>query len=221
VADPLAYWKPCFDPRKNMKVVFFIRDPTPYDNDFELSQQWLNITTKNLFALTGRQNRLAVWEQVDNLDASMTDGQIQVGSTGNPPVATTLTAGANITITNNPGSITISANNPLAPQQFYNVTGNTTLEINAIFYVAALSTVDLTLPIQYPLGYTTVVLGRGANYVIKQNPGQIIHFHSMSTTMGTSGEIQSTTQFDCITLTCVEENNVFVIHPSTGNFNLV
>ena len=38
-----------------------------------------------------------------------TNGQILIGSTGGAPVLSTLTPGANVSITNNPGSITISA----------------------------------------------------------------------------------------------------------------
>jgi hypothetical protein len=38
-----------------------------------------------------------------------TNGQILIGSTGNAPVLSTLTAGSNVTITNSPGEITISA----------------------------------------------------------------------------------------------------------------
>ena len=41
--------------------------------------------------------------------AAPTDGQILIGSTGDAPVLGTLTAGENIKIANNPGSITISA----------------------------------------------------------------------------------------------------------------
>lgn len=40
--------------------------------------------------------------------AAATDGQIPIGSTGLDPSITTITAGTNITITNGPGSITIS-----------------------------------------------------------------------------------------------------------------
>lgn len=43
--------------------------------------------------------------------AALTDGQILVGSTGNAPVAATLTAGTGVTITNAAGSITIDADN--------------------------------------------------------------------------------------------------------------
>lgn len=39
-----------------------------------------------------------------------TNGELPIGSTGNPPVLSTLTAGSNISITNGAGSITIAAN---------------------------------------------------------------------------------------------------------------
>lgn len=37
------------------------------------------------------------------------DGQLIIGSTGNRPVAATLIQGANVTITNGPGTITIAS----------------------------------------------------------------------------------------------------------------
>jgi hypothetical protein len=41
--------------------------------------------------------------------AALTDGQILIGDTGSTPVATTITAGAGVTVTNGAGSITIAA----------------------------------------------------------------------------------------------------------------
>lgn len=40
---------------------------------------------------------------------TLSDGEVLIGSTGNAPVAATLTAGTNVTITNGPGSIEIEA----------------------------------------------------------------------------------------------------------------
>jgi hypothetical protein len=51
-----------------------------------------------------------------------TNGQILIGSTGDAPVLSTLTAGQNIKIANNPGSITISAT-PSSPTFQFFVTG--------------------------------------------------------------------------------------------------
>jgi hypothetical protein len=39
---------------------------------------------------------------------NLTDGQLLVGSTGNAPVATTITPGSNIVVTNGPGSVNVS-----------------------------------------------------------------------------------------------------------------
>lgn len=49
------------------------------------------------------QNSNPVW------DGPLTNGQVIIGSTGAKPVAATLTAGANVTITNSAGGVTISA----------------------------------------------------------------------------------------------------------------
>jgi hypothetical protein len=43
---------------------------------------------------------------------ALTDGQLLIGSSGNAPVAGTLTAGSGVTITNGAGSITIAVTNP-------------------------------------------------------------------------------------------------------------
>lgn len=76
-----------------------------------------NITTTGTgaytiqFSLTGTTNHcLQVGNAAGSLTslAAATDGQIPIGSTGADPVIATLTAGTNITITNGPGSITIS-----------------------------------------------------------------------------------------------------------------
>ena len=55
--------------------------------------------------------------------AAPTNGQILIGSTGNAPVLTTLTAGENINITNSPGSVTISATGGSAATLPFFVTG--------------------------------------------------------------------------------------------------
>lgn len=43
--------------------------------------------------------------------AALTDGQVLIGSTGNPPVAGTITGGTGITVTNGAGTITIDVDN--------------------------------------------------------------------------------------------------------------
>jgi hypothetical protein len=55
--------------------------------------------------------------------AAPTDGQILIGSTGKAPVLGTLTAGQNVSISNGPGSITISAQAGNAPALPFFITG--------------------------------------------------------------------------------------------------
>ncbi|MGA2978319.1 MAG: hypothetical protein ABSD76_01895 [Terriglobales bacterium] len=61
--------------------------------------------------LSGTTDGIAYFSSPTNLlsTPAPTNGQILIGSTGNAPVLGTLTAGQNVTITNAPGSVTISA----------------------------------------------------------------------------------------------------------------
>ena len=61
--------------------------------------------------LSGTQDGIAYFSSPTNLTstAAPANGQVLIGSTGNAPVLGTLTAGSNVTITNGPGSVTISA----------------------------------------------------------------------------------------------------------------
>ncbi len=61
--------------------------------------------------LAGTTNGEAYFSSPTSLTSTSApaNGQILIGSTGNAPVLSTLTAGQNVTITNSPGSVTISA----------------------------------------------------------------------------------------------------------------
>ena len=61
--------------------------------------------------LAGTLNGIAYFSSPTGLSstAAPADGQVLIGSSGNAPVLGTLTAGSNVTITNSPGSITISS----------------------------------------------------------------------------------------------------------------
>ena len=61
--------------------------------------------------LAGTSNGIAYFSSPTAVasTAAPTNGQVLIGSTGNAPVLSTITAGSNVQITNKPGSITISA----------------------------------------------------------------------------------------------------------------
>jgi hypothetical protein len=67
--------------------------------------------------ISGAADGMAYFSSPTNVTstAAPTDGQILIGSTGDAPVLGTLTAGQNIKIANNPGSITISATQSAFP----------------------------------------------------------------------------------------------------------
>ena len=52
---------------------------------------------------------------------ALTDGQLLIGDSSNPPVAATLTAGANISIASTSGSVTISASTEVVAVDYTNV----------------------------------------------------------------------------------------------------
>lgn len=91
---------------------------TPQDIATSSSPTFTGLSLVNPLAIahggTGRNN--AISKSIPYIDSSgnwqfftITDGQLLIGSTGNTPVAATLTAGSNITITNSAGGITIAS----------------------------------------------------------------------------------------------------------------
>lgn len=67
------------------------------------------------------QESIIVMDNVSDITdvGVMTDGQLAIGSTGATPVANTITAGTGITVTNAPGSITISSTGPGGGGSFF------------------------------------------------------------------------------------------------------
>ena len=74
---------------------------------------------------SGTQNGIAYFSSPTSLISTPApiNGQILIGSTGNAPVLGTLTAGQNVSITNSPGSVTISAAGGSVPTLQFFVTG--------------------------------------------------------------------------------------------------
>ena len=75
--------------------------------------------------LSGTPQGIAVFSSPTSVTSTSapTNGQILIGSTGSAPVLATLTAGANVSITNQPGSVTISASGGGSTTLPYFVTG--------------------------------------------------------------------------------------------------
>lgn len=149
--------------------------------------------------------------------AALTNGQLFIGDTGNPPVASTLTAGTGINITNGAGSITIAAT---ATGTTWNDTTGTSATLAAMnAYVSDnAGLVTYTLPATANFGDEYIIVGQGAGgWKLAQNAGQSIAFGTGNTTTGVTGYLASTNNTDSITLVCTIANTNFTVFGSVGN----
>ena len=151
------------------------------------------------------------------------NGQLLIGSTGAIPVATTLTAGTNISITNGAGSISVAAS--AAGSFTWSVITATSQSIVAFKgYVANAGTLlTFTLPVTAAVGDSFRIAGLGAGgWLIAQNSGQLIHLGSSVTTTGVGGSLASTNQYDAINIVCAVANTTFlVVDGPMGNITVV
>jgi hypothetical protein len=149
------------------------------------------------------------------------NGQTFIGSTGNDPVAATLTAGVGISITNGAGTITISGSG--SSGWVDQTTGTVTMATNTGYTSDdGASLVTFTLPTTSAIGDQVEINGKGAGlYTIAQASGQQIHFGNIASTSGASGTVSSTLQYDCIKLRCITANTIWVVVSSVGNFTIV
>jgi hypothetical protein len=148
---------------------------------------------------------------VPSWTSSMTNGQVLIGSTGATPVPATITGAAGITVTNAAGSITISGGG--GGYTWTEVTGTSqAMAANNGYITNNPALVTLTLPVSAALGTTISIAGKGAGgWKIAQNAGQEIFFGSSATTIGATGYLQSTQQFDSIELLCITANTQWTV----------
>jgi len=138
---------------------------------------------------------------VPAMTASMTNGQILIGSTGATPVPATLTAGAGISIAESAGGITIAGTG--SGIGWTEVTGTTQAgAADSGYVINNAGVVTVTLPATAAFGTIISIVGKGAGgWKIDHGTGQNIQVGASSTTP-TTGSVASTNQFDSIDLIC-------------------
>jgi hypothetical protein len=164
-----------------------------------------DLATANSATLVTNASGVPAWT------SSMTNGQVLIGSTGATPVPATITGTAGITITNAAGSITISGGG--GGYTWTEVTGvSQAMAANNGYITNNPALVTLTLPATAALGTTISIAGKGAGgWKIAQNAGQEIFFGSSATTIGATGYLQSTQQFDSIELLCITADTQWTV----------
>jgi len=79
--------------------------------------------------------------------------------------------------------------------------------------------VTFTLPTTSAIGDFVEINGKGSGgWTIAQAAGQQIHANGVATTLGATGTLSSTGQYDCVKLRCITENTIWdvVAMQSTG-----
>ena len=157
-----------------------------------------------------------------------------LGSTGiavrsgvNTWVQRTVVAGsASITVTNGDGvSGNISIDTTISGLTWGVETGTSASLVNntgTISENAGLCT--FTLPVTAAVGTEIRVVGKGSGmWAIAQNASQSISFvtQAATTTVGVTGSVAATAQFDGIHIVCVTANTLWVVIGSTGNLTIV
>ncbi len=136
------------------------------------------------------------------LTALATNGQLIIGSTAGVPAASTLTAGAGISITNGSNSITIAATS--GGFTWTDVTGATQALVAENGYITDRGGgVTYTLPASGALGDEIRIVGKLGIAVITPNANQQIVIGSVSGTVGVTGTATANNLGDCLGLICI------------------
>lgn len=170
-------------------------------------------------AISFTQNGIILGNGTDALSASaeLADGELLIGSTGNAPVAASLTAGAGVSITNAAGSITIAATGQKLVEK---VTANTSMVEDTNYITNGASSLEMLLPDEIALGSVFTIVDVGQGFRVTQAAGQKIIFGNKETTVGTSGNLQTTQAGSSLTLMCTTADVEFAVISSVGNFRL-
>lgn len=164
---------------------------------------------------------------------NITSGQIRDGevkradlntATSGSAVITKIIAGTGISLSSTgadtgTGDVTVNSTSGLV----WNTVSGTSqsASVNNAYITNNASLVTVTIPSSAAVGDRVIVTGQGAGgFRIAQNASQVIHFGVMDTTTGTSGRLDSTSQYDHIDLVCITTNTDWKVIGSIGNITV-
>ena len=155
--------------------------------------------------------------------AALTDGQLLVGKTGNPPSLATLTAGAGTTITNGAGSITV-AQTAGFPFAFTTIAADGALATGTAYINTKAAALSVSLPAVSAQGDVIILQGGNAattGWTITQAANQQILVGNANTTLGAGGSLASTDKGDAVSLVCTTANLEWRVFGMVGNLTVV
>jgi|688.fasta_scaffold63898_5 hypothetical protein len=150
-----------------------------------------------------------------------TNGQLLIGN-GTGYTQATITAGANITVTNGVGTISIaSTGGGGGSLSWSSITANQSAAKDNGYFVTA-NAVQVTLPASSAVGDTfKISLDGGTSWSVRQLAGQQIFIGNQNTTAGTGGSLTSSEQGDVIELVCRQANTQWRVTSIIGNITVV
>ena len=137
-----------------------------------------------------------------------------VGNLQNGDTIVGLRAGANVQFTA-----------PVFDQQIVVVTSGTQAMVTETIYIANFGTlVTFTLPATSAIGDLISIIGKGAGgWKIAQTAGQQIFISPNNTTLGVTGSLSSSFQYDSLNLICITANTVWSVFgaPQSSGLTIV
>jgi len=152
------------------------------------------------------------------VSAELSDGQVLVGRTGNTPVPATITAGANVTVTNASGSITIAASD-VAGMVFSAITENQGAVAEEGYITNGGATrLEVLLPAAPSVGDRFRMLYGNGAWRVTQNAGDTVSQGTQESTAGATGYFESNAVGDGAEFICIAAQTWRILSPSTLNF---
>lgn len=170
--------------------------------------------------LSASQNKVLVTNAGSFTEVQLGDGQVLLGATAGAPIAASLTAGSNVTLTPGPNSLEIAAAGPNLPSVTI-TTGTATLSYNTKHYINVLGPTTLSLPAagSGTVGDIIEIVGiADQGYVIQLASGESLWFAELQATPST-GTISADNIHNCLKLEFFT-GGVWTVSSSTGSFTL-
>lgn len=166
----------------------------------------------------GWAGTLAVGRGGLGIGTTPTNGQIPIGN-GTNYVASTITQGTGITVTNGSGTITI-ASTGIGSLVWNDVSGTSqAAAVNNGYIISNAGQTTVTLPATAAEGSVFAVQGKGAaGWILQMNTGQTCHLGSSATS--SAGSLTSTNQWDSVTIVCVTANTTFAVTAVIGSLTV-
>ena len=210
--------------RNPPRIIFKDFPPTSNDiTNFQIGSIWIDKLTDNVYMLVNKAAGIATWTFIGG-SAVSTETITTPDGTVVTPTAENINFlnGTDISITGSGSDITFDVTTTAGKIPWNVITDPTaTLIIDEGFFASNAAGVTLTLPTTCAVGdFINVSAINAGGWTISQNALQRIHLGITPTTIGVTGSLVSTQNFDSIQMVCSIADTEFVVISSIGNITI-